>query len=392
MKLLALALAACLLIGVAGCGPQADGDPQLTVYASVPLSGPRADQGRDVLAGAELALADAGSEGGGVAVELESVDDAIAKGWDAAATGANARSATEDSTAIAYIGELDSGASRTSIPITNGAGLLQVSPGSGAEDLTRDALGSSDVPNVQPSGSRTFGRVIPSDRAQGEAAAGWMSSRGIASARFAGDGSDFAAALQAGFESAPAAPALIAAGDAVFDARSDPLDPPGGKPLAAGKPLFGSDALLGNGEPGYTAKAVALGTCRAGEVGSGACSAPGALDVRLTSAALDPSQLPPAADAFLVDFRSSEGRPPGRYAVYGYEAMAVVLDSLERAEDPLDRGAVIEAFFATDDRDSVLGRYSIDAVGNTTLSELGAYELMGGSSRVEPTRDPLKLP
>ena len=69
-------------------------------------------------------------------MKLEVLDDAGPSGATDALAGANARRATEDSTAIAYVGELDSGTTRTSLPITNEAGLLQVSPGASAVDLT----------------------------------------------------------------------------------------------------------------------------------------------------------------------------------------------------------------------------------------------------------------
>jgi hypothetical protein len=55
--------------------------------------------------------------------------------------------------------------------------------------------------------------------------------------------------------------------------------------------------------------------------------------------------------------------------------MAVILDSIDRASDPADRPAVIEAFFETTDRDSVLGRYSITTLGETTLDRMTGYEL-----------------
>ena len=42
-----------------------------------------------------------------------------------------------------------------------------------------------------------------------------------------------------------------------------------------------------------------------------------------TSAALDPTQLPPAGRDFARRFRAEYGRAPGRYAAYGYEAMAL---------------------------------------------------------------------
>ena len=70
--------------------------------------------------------------------------------------------------------------------------------------------------------------------------------------------------------------------------------------------------------------------------------------------------------------------------------MAVVLDSIGRADDPLDRGSVIDAFFATTDRDSILGSYSIDDVGDTTLDRVGAYESRNGPLRAAP--QPVTVP
>ena len=78
--------------------------------------------------------------------------------WSPVASGANARTATEDSTSIAYVGELESGATRTSLPITNDAEMLQIAPGSPAADLVGPFEGSDEVPEeTQPSGLRTFG-------------------------------------------------------------------------------------------------------------------------------------------------------------------------------------------------------------------------------------------
>jgi hypothetical protein len=47
----------------------------------------------------------------------------------------------------------------------------------------------------------------------------------------------------------------------------------------------------------------------------------------------------------------------------GAEAMALVLDSIDRSDDPLDRASVVEAFLATGERESALGPYSIDELG-----------------------------
>ena len=63
--------------------------------------------------------------------------------------------------------------------------------------------------------------------------------------------------------------------------------------------------------------------------------------------------------------------------------MAVILDSIERASDPRDRSAVIDAFFETTDRDSVLGTYSIDEVGDTTLDAIAGYRVEAGEPRFD---------
>ena len=73
--------------------------------------------------------------------------------WSPVASAANARRAAEDSTAIGFIGDLDSGATRVSLPITNQAEIPQVSPGSTALDLTGE--------RYRPSGDQTFARVVP---------------------------------------------------------------------------------------------------------------------------------------------------------------------------------------------------------------------------------------
>jgi ABC-type branched-subunit amino acid transport system substrate-binding protein len=131
------------------------------VYVSAPLSGAEAEDGEAITAGARRALEEAGGEAGGVEVVLEELDVAAGDApWDPVTAGANARRATQDSASIAYLGELESGATRASLPITNEADLLQIAPGSPAPDLVSPFEGSDEVPEAtQPSGVRTFGRL-----------------------------------------------------------------------------------------------------------------------------------------------------------------------------------------------------------------------------------------
>ena len=134
----------------------------MSVYVSVPLSGERAEAGRAIVAGAKEALADAGGRAGDLRVRAVFMDDTAGTGrWDLAATAANARRAVEDAGAVAFIGDLDSGATRVSLPITNQAGMLQVSPGATAPDLTRYVGEGADPDRYRPSDEQTFVRLVP---------------------------------------------------------------------------------------------------------------------------------------------------------------------------------------------------------------------------------------
>ena len=92
---------------------------------------------------------------------------------------------------------------------------------------------------------------------------------------------------------------------------------------------------------------------------------------------------PPAAQKFFKTFEQKYGKPPEPYAIYGYEAMKVALLAIQNAGDKgNDRQAVIDAFYKIKDRDSVLGKYSIDENGDTTLSDYGARPRQGRRARV----------
>jgi len=60
--------------------------------------------------------------------------------------------------------------------------------------------------------------------------------------------------------------------------------------------------------------------------------------------------------------------------------MKVALQAIQNAGDKgNDRQAVIDAFFQIKDRDSVLGKYSIDENGDTTLSDYGGNRIEKGA-------------
>ena len=206
--MLRLVLAALLAVGIAGCGiaGSAKIEAPVTVYVSLPLTGPRGADGRDAADGARLALEQAQGKAGSIQVRATYLDDAKGRIWDPVAVGANARQAVQDSSAAAYIGELDSEPTRASVPITNDAGLVQVSPGAGGVDLTEPAAGYPDSPDrYRPSGSPNLARTVPADDVVVDAAANWASELGATQAAVTSDGSAFQNLAASEFRSAATA-------------------------------------------------------------------------------------------------------------------------------------------------------------------------------------------
>ena len=379
-RLAGLAGAAALALATPGCSDDREvegGDGALTVYVSAPLNGPRAADGRATANGAKLALEQARGMAGQIRVRGVYLDDTDGGDWSLAQTAANARRATADVTSIGYVGDLDSGATRVSLPITNQAGIAQVSPGSTAVDLTRlPPAGGGGPERLLPSERETFARVVPDDEVQARAAALWAKRMGARNFAATSDRSDFGEILVKEF--------VVAAqrlGMRPFfpdpERRLVPRRPPspealyyGGLPqeprllaqvfdLARTANVFGSDALI---DP------VFLRT-----------SAPFASRLFLTSPFLDPALLPPRGQRFLRAYRSRFGRPAAPAAAYGYEAMTLLLDAVRRAgDDGDDRRAVVDELLATPERRSVLGTYAIDANGDTTLDAVTGYRVADG--------------
>ena len=113
---------------------------------------------------------------------------------------------------------------------------------------------------------------------------------------------------------------------------------------------------------------------------------PLALDSRvlITSPALDPAAYPPAGRRFFRLYTRRYGNPQPS-AIFGYEAMSLMLAAISRATDQgtveATRSNVVSALFATRNRHSVLGTYSIDAHGDTSLNRYGVYQVVAGSLR-----------
>jgi branched-chain amino acid transport system substrate-binding protein len=82
-------------------------------------------------------------------------------------------------------------------------------------------------------------------------------------------------------------------------------------------------------------------------------------------------------NSFRTKYHTSQVPP---YGIYGFETMALALDVLKRAGSSAgDRNKVTQLLHSTTNRQSVLGTYSIDKNGDTSITDYGLYVIQGGS-------------
>jgi hypothetical protein len=129
-----LCVTLCAAIG-AGCGEGgAASGAKVTVYVSAPLRGAEAATGRQLCEGARDGAARVGGKVEDLDLEVVCLDAVGGeRRWTLAQVGANARRATEDATAIAYVGEPDPRARKQSRPIVAAAEIAEIGGVSGEE-------------------------------------------------------------------------------------------------------------------------------------------------------------------------------------------------------------------------------------------------------------------
>jgi branched-chain amino acid transport system substrate-binding protein len=358
------------------------GRTSLTIYSSLPLQGSGRPQSEDVVAGEKLALQEAGGKVGKFTIKYVSLDDSTAAAgkWDPGQTSSDARKAAQDPSTIVYLGEFNSNASAISIPILNEAGILQVSPSNTAVGLTRSQGADKGEPDkYYPSGKRTYGRVVPADHIQSAAQVTYQKDQGCKKTYILNDKEVYGKGLATQVVGAAKTQGLQIAGNDGIDTKAANFRSLAQKIKASGADCFFFGGITQNkGVQVFTDVNAANPTMKlfgpdgVADTFVQEISPKVAAQTYITAPTLDPKLYPPAAQDFYATFKQKYGHEPFPYAIYGYEAMKVALLAIQNAGDKgNDRAAVIDAFFHIKNRDSVLGKYSIDENGDTTLSDYG---------------------
>ena len=390
-------------LALSGCGAKGKvpGDlipgRTLTIYSSAPQHGASRVNAAAVVGGEIMALSQSHYRLGHFRIVFKSLDDSTPQRgeWDPGQTTLNARIAANDPTTIGYIGEFNSGASAISIPLLNRIGIAQISPASTAVGLTSAGPGAApgEPGKYYPSGNRTYARIVPSDAVEAVAQVRSQESEGCTKTFVLDDGEVDGLDTATSFVLAAQRSHLKVGAVQAFDPKATDY-----RPLAAAIGKSGANcvmisAITENNAVLLTKQiAAALPSVKifgsAGVAESTFTDAaqggiPSTLDPRvmITVATLDPAAYPAAARAFYSAYARAYGAAQP-YAIYGYEATNLLLSAITRATDhgraPARRSAVVAALFATRDRHSVLGTYSIQRDGDTTIKRYGVYRVLHG--------------
>jgi branched-chain amino acid transport system substrate-binding protein len=409
-----LAATGCLIgalsMGVAACGGDDDGGGSsgggggeaktLTIYSSLPLQGAQRTQTTAVVNGVKLALEQAGNKAGNYTVKYQSLDDSTAQAgaWTPEATQSNARKAAQDDSTGVYIGEFNSGASAVSIPILNEAGVPQISPANTAVGLTSDAAGATpgEPDKYYPTGTRTYTRIVPKDTIQAAALVSLMKKDGCTKVFMTNDKEVYGAGLSKNIELAAKDQGLTMVANEAIDKNA-----PNYRSLASTAKGDGADCFIDSGITAnnavqlYKDFAAALPSAKlygpdgVAEEGffspkEGGIPANVASRVKVSVATLPPDEYPPEGQQFFDQYAQKYGdKNPSPYAIYGYEAARLALDAIKRSDG--SKESITKSLFDTKDRASVLGTYSIDENGDTTLTDYGIYSIKDGELKFDET-------
>ena len=372
----------------AGSGGGAAGS--VKVFSSLPMTGSALGQTQTIVNAIRMALEERGNKAGNLSVVYEALDDATpAKGsWDEGKEAENANRAVNDADVVAYIGTFNSGAAKVAIPILNRANLIMISPANTYPGLTKPGKGEPNEPNVYyPNGQRNYARVVPADDLQGAVGAKWARDLGAQRVYVLDDSELYGRGLATVFHqearrrglqvSPPERPDSIdpRASDyrslalRVRQANPDLVYYGGITQNNAGKLWQDLRQALGPnvklmGPDGIFEQAF---LDAAGEAG---------LNTYVTFGGVPPERYQGKAQDWLRRYRDKFRSEPDPYAIYGYESANVVLDAIERVGRK-DRVAIRDAVMATKDYDGVLGRWSFDANGDTTLTTMSGSQFKG---------------
>jgi len=367
---------------------QAQGNT-IKIVSSLPRTGSSKGQTDTIVNAMKMAFDEANYKVGDFTITYEDMDDATpARGaWDAGKEAENANKAVNDADVMVYLGTFNSGAAKVAIPVLNRSSLVMISPANTYPGLTKPGKGEPNEPDIYyPNGVRNYARVVPADDLQGAVAANWAKQVGATNVYILDDTELYGHGIAQVFADTAGKVGLnVLGGPEGIDSKASDYralatkirgqNPDlvyfggitqnnAGKLFKDLRSVLGPDVKL-MGPDGIYEQAF---IDDAGDAGEG---------VYVTFGGVGASKLTGKGADWYQAYKAKFGGEPEGYASYGYEAAKVALDAIGRAGTK-DREAIRAAVFATSNYTGVLGTWSFDANGDTSLTTMSGRQVVNG--------------
>jgi len=392
---LAAALAACSNTTTTTTSSSGGGAAGGTIKIGVdlPVSGADASIGIPTQNGAVLAVEEAaknGFAGGKFKLDTSLLDDAVQGKHDPAAGAQNVKTFIADSSVLAMVGPFNSNVAKSEIPLTNDAGLVQISPSN-----TNDGLTVGDdakkLRTAHPDTNAYF-RVCTRDSRQGAALAQFSQKLGFKKVFIIDDNETYGKGLADVYEAS-----IKAQGNTVLGHEHVTANQQDFKALLTKVKSQNPDAVFFGGT---TSTGGGLVRRQMGDVGIGNTPFVGgdgisddefikvagtmANGTYYSFAAPEASKLP-SAQSFIAAYKARFKSDVGPYSANSYTAAKIEIAAIEKAIADAGgkmptRADVLKNVAATKDFDSPIGKVGFDANGDTTAPTLTLKKIAGGKA------------
>jgi branched-chain amino acid transport system substrate-binding protein len=365
-------------------------DTTYKIGIDLPMSGADASDGIPTKNGALLAIDDANAKGmpGGIKLQAEPLDDAVQGVHDPAQGAQNLKTFAADSSVLGVVGPFNSNVAQAEIPISNDAGLAQVSPSNTNDGLT---IGES-AKKLRTSHPDTISyfRVCTRDANQGAAGAQLAKSLGFKKVYIVDDNETYGKGLADVFDKQ-----FRALGGTVLGHDHLTKNQQDFKALLTKIKATDPDAVYFGG---VTATGGGLLRRQMGDAGMSKVpyiGGDGISDTEFlkdagdlannsyyTIAAPDASKLPSAA-AFNKEYKAKYGQDPGAYSASAYAAAWVIINAIKQAQahGGVTRATVLKYVAATKGLATPIGPVGFDKNGDTTSPVISEYKITNGKGQ-----------
>jgi branched-chain amino acid transport system substrate-binding protein len=401
MRLNSIARAACagvlvalLTATVLPPGASAAGET-LKIGIDLPVSGADAAIGVPTANGAILAVEEANKHGlpGGYKLDSSLLDDAVQGKHDPAAGAQNVKTFIADASVLAMVGPFNSNVAKSEIPLTNDAGLVQISPSNTNDGLTiGDDAKKLRVANPDVN---SYFRVCTRDSQQGAALAKFAEKLHYKKIFIIDDNETYGKGLADQFEASFKADGGTSLGHEHITANQQDFKAlltkvKGSSPDAV---FFGGNTSTGGGllrrqmgDVGMTATPYMGGDGISDTDEFVKEAGPMAQNVYYSIAAPDAEKLP-TAQTFVAAYKARFHESVGPYSANAYSAALIEIAAISKAikenggKIPT-RAEVLKNVAATRDFDTPIGKIGFDHNGDTTAPILTLMKLAAGGKVV----------